>query len=164
LELSALASLALVTLTVNMRFVLMSAAFRPWLGGLPAWQSYPALFFITDANWLAGMRYRGTGGADVSVYLGGGLVMWATWVPSTVIGHQLGSLLSDPRRFGLDLVVPVFFTAILVPMWRGRRLALGWAIGGAVALVTSWLVPGWWFIVTGALAGSIAGGLLDERP
>ena len=34
----------------------------------------------------------------------------------------------------------------------------------SMALAVDHLVPGWWFIVAGAIAGSIAGGLIDERP
>jgi len=47
-------------------------------------------------------------------------------------------------------------------LWRGARRAIGWVIAGAVALVVSYLVPGWWFIVAGALTGSIVGAFIDE--
>ena len=52
---------------------------------------------------------------------------------------------------------------MLVQLWRGARRAIGWVIAGVVALVASWLLPGWWFIVVGAIVGSIAGGFIDER-
>src|SRR2546421_1499564 len=45
-------AVVLVTVTVNLRCVLMSASLRPWFGSLPAWQAYPALFFTTDSQWL----------------------------------------------------------------------------------------------------------------
>jgi len=38
-------TLCLVTATVNMRFVLISASLQPWLTGLPARQIYPARHF-----------------------------------------------------------------------------------------------------------------------
>jgi predicted branched-subunit amino acid permease len=160
--LTALAAVAFVTLTVNSRFLLMSASMRPWFGSLPAWQAYPTLYFTTDTTWLIGIRYRAGGGSDVGVYVGSGVILWATWVAATTFGHLAGALVSEPRRFGLDLILPIFFAAFLVPLWRGRRRAVGWVIGGVAALACAWLVPGWWFIVVGALAGSIAGGLLDE--
>jgi predicted branched-subunit amino acid permease len=163
MTLAAAATIVLVTVTVNLRCVLMSAALRPWLGTLPSWQVYPALFFTTDSQWLIGMRYRAQGGADASVFVGSGLIMWALWIASTVIGYWLGALATDPKRFGLDLILPIFFAAMLVPLWRGKRRAASWAIAGAVALLTAWLTPGWWFIVVGALAGSVAAGFIDER-
>ena len=141
----------------------MTAALRPWLGGLPAWQSYPALFVVTDPGWLIAMRYRSEGGADASILLGGGLALWMIWVASTVPGYLLGALVSDPQRLGLDLVLPCFFMVMLVPMWRGMRRAIPWAVAGATALAVAEMVPGWWFIIAGAIAGSAVGGFLDER-
>jgi predicted branched-subunit amino acid permease len=74
----------------------------------------------------------------------------------------MGALVSDPRRIGLDLVMPIFFAAMLVPLWRGGRRAFAWGVAGAVALATEHLVSGWWFVVTGAIAGSVAEGFADE--
>ncbi len=162
ITLGATAAVVLVTVIVNLRCVLMSASLRPWLGTLPAWQSYPALFFTTDSQWLIGMRYRAEGGSDAAVFLGSGLIMWPLWVASTGLGYWLGALVVDPKRFGFDLILPVFFAALLVPLWRGPRRAAAWAIAGAVALLVAGLVPGWWFIAVGALAGSIAAGFIDE--
>ena len=45
-----------VTAAVNMRMLLIGASLRPWLGQVPAWQTYPALFFLTDLNWLPSNR------------------------------------------------------------------------------------------------------------
>ena len=162
LTLSTVLSLAVVTAIVNARFILMSATLRPWLSGLPPWQAYAALNGIVDATWLVGMRYRGEGGSDVSVFAGAGLTLWAVWVASAIPGYLLGAFISDPKRFGFDLVLVVFFAAMFVPLWRGIRRAVGWAIAGAVALLVSYIVPGWWFIVIGALTGSIVGAFIDE--
>jgi predicted branched-subunit amino acid permease len=156
-------ALALFTATVNLRFVLMSAALRPWFGSLPSWQSYPMLFFTTDTTWIIGMRHRAEGGSDAALFVGSGLVMWLVWIVATVPGYLFGASLPDLGRLGLDLILPIFFGAMLIPLWRGARRALAWAFAGLVALAVAWLVPGWWFIIAGALAGSIAGGFLDER-
>jgi predicted branched-subunit amino acid permease len=158
----AVLTLALVSATVNMRYLLMGAALRPWLGPGPAWQSYVALLTTVDANWIVAMRYRGDGGSDTGVILGSGAVLWLFWVGGTFPGHLLGALVNDPRRLGLDLVLPIFFAAMLVPLWRGPQRGAAWVIAGAVALLTAHLVPGYWFIMTGAIAGSVAGGFLDD--
>jgi predicted branched-subunit amino acid permease len=155
-------SLTVVTAIVNSRLILMGATLRPWLKGLPDWQAYAALSTTVDATWLIGIRYRGEGGGDVSVFAGAGLTLWVVWVASALPGYMLGAFISDPKRFGFDLVLIIFFAAMLVPLWRGGRRAIGWAAGGAVALVVSYIVPGWWFIVAGALSGSIVGAFVDE--
>src|ERR1044072_8745100 len=102
------------------------------------------------------------GGWDCSVLAGAGLTLWVVWVVSAVPGYLLGAFISDPKRFGFDLMLPIFFAAMFVPLWRGARRAVGWAIAGLVALVVSYLVPGWWFIVVGALTGSVIGAFIDE--
>lgn len=158
---TALLVVAVVTATVNLRYFLMTASMRPWLAGMPAWKVYPALLFTVDANWLVAMRYHGEGGRDPGVFVGCGVTMWLFWVAGTVPGHALGRLIDDPGRYGLDFALPAFFAAMLVPLWRGPRWALSWVVAGATALAVAAVVPGWWFIIAGALAGSVAGGFLD---
>ena len=155
-------SLAVVTAIVNARFILMGATLRPWFGTLPPWQAYPALGSTVDATWLIATRYRAEGGSDVSVFVGAGLALWVIWVGSAIPGYLLGAFIADPKRFGFDLVLPIFFAAMFVPLWRGARRAIGWAIAGLVALIVSYVVPGWWFIVAGALTGSVVGAFIDE--
>ncbi|MEX0751346.1 MAG: AzlC family ABC transporter permease [Xanthobacteraceae bacterium] len=161
--LGGIVTVGLVTATVNMRFILMTAALRPWFGSLPPWQSYPSLCTITDPGWLIAMHYYSKGGRDASILVGGGLAFWVLWVASCVPGYLLGALVSDQKSFGFDVIMPAFFVVMLVPLWQGTRRAIPWAVAGAVALAVAQLVPGWWFIMAGAIAGSIAGGFLDER-
>jgi 4-azaleucine resistance transporter AzlC len=163
LTFAGIVTLVLVTATVNMRFVLMSAAMRPWLGGLPARQVYPALAVMTDPGWLIALRYRSEGGANAAAFFASGFVLWLVWIGSTALGHYLGTLVRDPNSLGLDLVLPTFFAVMLIPLWQGARRAISWAVAGASALLASGLIAGWWFIVFGAIAGSIAAGFLDER-
>jgi predicted branched-subunit amino acid permease len=150
-----------VTAVVNSRMVLAGAAIQPWLRGEPPGRLALNLFFFTDANWLIGTRYGEEGGRDVGVLFGAGVALWFIWVLGTVPGYLAGALVSEPTRFGLDLVMPSFFSAMLVPLWRGPRAALPWAVAGAAALVVHALVPGYAFIIVGALAGAFAGAFLE---
>ncbi len=56
-----------------------------------------------------------------------------------------GALIADPRRYGIDLVMPIFFACMLIPLWRGARRSTAWGVAGAIA-------------------GSVAGGFLDDAP
>jgi predicted branched-subunit amino acid permease len=162
--LAELAALAVVTMTVNLRFVLMGASLRPWLVGMSPWQSYPAMALLTDGNWLLALRYQSQGGTDAGFYHGMALTNYVVWVLSVVPGFYLAASLSDPKVFGIDMIMPAFFASMLVSVWRGYRRALAWLAAGVVALVVNWLVPGWWFIVAGAVAGSVVGGFIDDSP
>lgn len=155
-------TLALVTAMVNVRFVLITASLQPWLGGLPPWRTYPALSLVTEPGWLVAMRYRSEGGTDPLMLLSSGVTLWLVWIGGTVPGHLLGSLVANPKTFGLDLVLPIFFIVLLLPLWRGGRPAIPWAIAGAAALLAAEFIPGWWYIVIGAISGSLAAGALND--
>jgi predicted branched-subunit amino acid permease len=163
LTVSTIATLALLTTTVNIRFALMSASLQPWFGTLPAWQSYPSMMLVTDGGWLAATRYREHGGANAWFFVGGGLVLYVAWLLSSIPGFLLAEQLTDPKKYGVDLVMPAFYAAMLVPAWKGARRAIPWAIAGAVALTVHWLVPGYWFIIVGAIAGSVSAGLMTDE-
>jgi predicted branched-subunit amino acid permease len=160
----ALATVAIVTATVNARMILMGAAMQPWIRQLPpGWQAFN-LFFLTDANWLIGTRYHAEGGRDLGVLFGAGIAIWAVWVAATLPGYFTGALIHDPRVFAIDLVLPVFFAILIVPLWRGIRTSLlPWLAAAIVATLVQALVPGYAFIVAGAIAGALMGAALSDR-
>jgi predicted branched-subunit amino acid permease len=159
---AAVFAVALVTFTVNARLILQGASLQPWIGSLPGPVLWPSMALLTDANWLASERYRATGGRDAGVMIGAGLVLWVVWTLATIPGQIVGGLISDPRRFGIDLVMPIFFVAMAVPLWKGRRDGVIWTVAGAVSLIAWWLWPGYGFIVAGSIAGAATGAFLPE--
>jgi predicted branched-subunit amino acid permease len=163
MTLGTIISVTTLTLVISARLILMGASLRPWMGTLPSWQIYPVLLLTTDANWIVAMRYRAEkGGGDAAILAGAGLALWACWVGAVVPGYLLGAVIKDPKTFGIDLMLPIFFVAMLVQLWRGPRRAIGWVVAGVVGLIASFLLPGFWFIVIGAVVGSIVGGFVDD--
>ena len=94
---------------------------------------------------------------------GGGLAIWLTFVPATAIGQIFGSLLANPRPYGVDMILPLYFVALLAPMFESTRRSLPWAIAGLVAVAVQFVLPGFWYIIAGTLAGAIAGGFLGDE-
>jgi len=161
-SLSAILAVMAVTATVNARMILMGAAIQPWLAPAPEAQTAVNLFFLTDANWLIGTRYKAAGGSDLGVMFGAGVALWIVWILATLPGFLAGALIAEPARYGLDLVMPIFFSAMIVPLWSGFAPALSWAVAGIVALAVEALAPGYLFIVAGALAGAFAGAFVQD--
>jgi predicted branched-subunit amino acid permease len=118
---------------------------------------------LTDPGWIVAMRYRAEGGSDAAVFLSGGLLTFAFWIASTTAGFLAGSLVPDARAVALDLVMPVFFAAMLVPLWRGATRAIPWVVAGVVALLVHQFVAGWWYVLAGSLAGIVTAGFIDDR-
>lgn len=158
----AIAGIALLTATVNARMILQGASLHRWFAPYSKTLNGWHLFFFTDANWVIGTRYHAEGGRDLGVLIGAGLALWVIWILFTGLGYLLGALVSDPRSLGIDLVMPIFFAAMIVPLWRGKRAAVPWVVAGLVALVTAKLVDGYAFIIVGSLCGALVGAFADD--
>ncbi|MDQ8728976.1 AzlC family ABC transporter permease [Bradyrhizobium sp. LHD-71] len=156
LTVSTVTAVMLLTATVNARFFLMSASLRPWFSTLPVWQAYPPLTILTDGGWLNSMRYRDRGGADASFFLGGQILSYVSWTFAALPGYLLAERLTDPKAYGVDLLMPAFFAALLIPSYRGLERTIPWVISGIVATTVAWLTSGYWFIIAGAVAGSVS--------
>jgi predicted branched-subunit amino acid permease len=156
-----LLTIVTVTAVINARLVLLGLTLQPWLRNEPLARTALNLFLVTDAGWIVATRYHQEGGRDVGVLLGIGLVLWAVWVLATLAGYFAGALVPEPRRFGLDLVMPIYFAAMLVPLWKGVRPALPWLVAGTIAVTVHALVPGYVFIIAGALSGVAAAMVME---
>jgi branched chain amino acid efflux pump len=152
-------ALVLTVLAMNARYVLFSAALRPYFGALPSWQIYPALAILGDGNWALAMREMNERRPDAGFLLGSGLVMIVPWTAATVIGHLFGQVLGDPRRLGIDFMLAAFFATMAVGFFRVARGLAPLLVAIAVAVAVEKLVPGPWYLFAGALAGSLAGAL-----
>jgi predicted branched-subunit amino acid permease len=161
-SLVALAGLVMVTAAVNGRMALQSASLQPWLSEHPRLTNYLQLAFLPDANWMIGERYRAQGGRDLGVIVGAGVGLWFVWVLGTIPGYLLGQLMTNPAKFGLDMVMPILFAAMGVSLWKGRVSLWTWPVAASVSLATWALIPGYAYIVTGALAGAFAGAFVDD--
>lgn len=150
-----------VTAVVNARMILLSATLQPWLKDEPKARTALNLFLVTEAGWLISTRYNSEGGRDTGMLLGLGGTLWLLWQVATLVGYFAGALVPEPNRFGLDLVMPIFFSVMLVPLWKGARPALPWLIAGLASLIVHAFIPGYFFIIVGALAGVAAGMLLE---
>ena len=152
------AGLILTTLAVNLRHVLMGAALGPWFSRLTPLQAYGSLFFMNDESWALTLARcgRADGGADGAYLLGSGLVVYAAWLSSTALGHLAVSGLGDPARYGLDFAFVAVFLCLLTGLRKGRQDILPWTLAAVVAVLTARYAPGKWYILAGALAGSLA--------
>lgn len=145
----------LIVFIANIRYVLMGAALRPWLGALRPSQVAAPLFFLVDGGFVLGMRSRADGNPDGGVLLGACLISYGGWVVGTALGGWTGSLITNPRAIGLDFVVVAFCAASAAVMARGVRDYLP-MIAAAIAIVTlDRVYPGPWTVVVGGLLAAV---------
>jgi 4-azaleucine resistance transporter AzlC len=152
-----LLAVSLMTLAMNSRYLLLGAALRPWFSRLPPHQSYPSLLVMGDTNWAMALREYAQGRDDGAFLLGSGLAMWIAWVISTWAGHLFGQVLGDPRILGIDFLLAAFFATMALAFFKTLRDMLPFVAGAVVAIIVHQTLSGPWYILLGALAGSLVG-------
>jgi 4-azaleucine resistance transporter AzlC len=121
---------------LNARYIPMGIALAPSLRGGAIRRALYGEAMI-DASWA--MANRGGGRYDPDFLLGATLPCYPAWIAGTAVGVFAGELIGDPESYGLDVLFPAFFLALLVGELRAGRSALAAAaIGVALALA---LIP-----------------------
>jgi 4-azaleucine resistance transporter AzlC len=156
-------TIALVTLLINSRHIVMGASLTPYLRDLPKRKVLPALFFMADEGWalsysdtLKSARENRTPAFSWPFYLGSCTPFYPVWVGFAVLGALAGPILGDINSYGFAMAFPAVFIVLLRGMWKGVRFAGPWFVTLAVAIATYRLVPGAWFVLAGTLAGLIS--------
>lgn len=156
-------ALVATVLVVNARHLLMGATLAPWLKHVRPSRAYGSLYFLTDESWGLSVADMRNGGRDAAFLLGSGLTIFLFWNTGTLAGRVFGGMLPDLDRYGIDFLGTAFFVALLAGFWRGRGDLLPWLVAAAVALAMERTIPGTWYILGGALAGSLVGALRHAR-
>ena len=112
-----------------------------------------------DTNWAMAMREYAEGRDDAAFLLGSGVAMWVAWIATTWVGHAFGRVIGNPAIFGIDFMLPAFFAVIAVGFFKELRDMAPFVIGALVAIVVHQSVTGPWYILAGAVAGSLVGAL-----
>ncbi len=160
-EISLLA-LFLLMLAVSARHIVMSAALSPAVNQLGAKQRILSAVFLSDPNFAYTYNALKRGERDLGVLIGSGAIGWAAWVLGTVIGAVGGSQIGDPAIYGIDVLMPVYFAALMAPRVFGSS---HYAFAGAAVLVaigSEPFVPSGWNIILAALSGGLVGVMTDD--
>ena len=154
-------ALMATTFAVAFRFLLMGMTLRPHFMGVPWWKVYFSLLFLVDENWALTLL-RARQGKVSSTYifayfLGAGLTFYVMWVSGTALGYWGSHWIHDPKVLGFDFAFTAIFLALLVSMWRGKHDILPWLVTAVMAMVAYQYLGGSWYIIIGALMGSLVG-------
>jgi 4-azaleucine resistance transporter AzlC len=128
-----LAAAIVAALLLNSRYapigISVARAFR---GRVP--RRFVEAQFVVDESWALGNGER-------ALIVGIGAVLWVLWVGSTAIGYELGSVLGDPSRYGIDGAFAALFVALLATQVRSRTRAQVAVVGAAIAALLTPFTP-----------------------
>lgn len=151
--------IVLTTLLLNVRHLLyglsLGRVFRLTRRERPV-----AAFFLTDEAFGIAAA---TTERSFRFLLGVELSLFAVWNIATFGGFLLGAAVPDPGRLGVDLVFPLAFIAMLVPLVRTRVELVVALVAGALAFGLHQLLPGGLPILVTGVAGSVLGAFLTRR-
>ena len=147
---------------VNLRFLILSAQWRPYLGGLPRGQRLGMTYFAADLNVVQFMRRfpRPEPHADQVPYFWGGVaVNWTSWQVLSVVGILLGDRV--PGHWGLGFAGILVLIGLVGSMLTDRATWVAAAVAAATS-VAAYALPLKLNIVV-AIAAAVAAGLLVDH-
>ena len=149
------------TFLLNVRHILYGLSLGRRIP-LRGWRRPTAAYFLTDeAFGVVAARPERT----FAFLLGAELSLFATWNFATFVGALAGTAIADPSALGVDLVFPLAFLALLVPLVRTRAELAVAVASGALAYILAQRLPGGLPILVTGVAGSVLGAALTRgRP
>lgn len=156
-------TIVITTWIINARHLLLAASIAPFVrDARPATKALLA-FQLTDESYAVGMRRFLTGQGSLAYQFGSNISLYLIWQLSTLAGILLGTRLPDPAAYGLDLVFPLTFIGLLVPLLRDRVSNTVAALAAALTIAGALLLPGSWYILLAGIVASGIGAALARR-
>ena len=149
-------------LCVNLRFIILSAAWRPYVQGYRPSQRWCMAYFTADLNYVLFMRRFPNPvpePAQWPYFWGGTSTNWLSWQLSSLLGLFLGG--SVPAEWGLGFAGHIALLALTCSMLTDRA---SWVAAGvaACASVAAYALPLKLNIVV-AIAAAVGMGLLLQQ-
>lgn len=159
-----IALIVLMSILVNSRHILMSAALAPYVAHLPKRKVIPALFFMCDESWAMALSdAKKNKELNLAYYLGLASCLYFTWIIFTTLGAILGPKIGNLEQFGFDMAFTAVFLVLLKGMWKNFNACKPWFVSLAVAALTYSFIPGAWYVLTGALSGLVFSWVSGEK-
>ena len=150
------------TLCVNLRFVVFSAGWRPYVAVYPFAQRLKLAYFTADLNYVLFMRRfpkPEPSPEQLPYFWGGALVNWGSWQLSSLLGIALAGAV--PAHWGVGFAGTIALLGLTCALLTDRAM---WVAGvvAALASVAAYALPLKLNIVVAIAAAVAVGVLLDH--
>jgi 4-azaleucine resistance transporter AzlC len=147
---------------LNLRYVLYGLSVSTWLPR-KTHPSKPLLeATMTDEGFGLVTREAHAGRGSAGFLWGANTFLYVCFVLANLAGLALGQLLPDPTTIGLDVIFPLSFIALLLPMMRSRKDVVVALVGGIGAFVLRDLLGAGPAILAAVMAAALLGATLDR--
>ncbi len=148
--------IVLAALIINLRYFLVGASLNPIFINSSKKDKFRFMHFVADENWAVTINRMKSEPITPWFLFGGGISLFLTWSLGTISGFVFGGFISDPAKYGLDFAFISIFTALCFNMYKGKNDLLPWFIAAFVAVLSEHYIGGKFYIVIGAIAGSLS--------
>ncbi len=157
-------AIAGVTLLVNARHLLYSAAVAPYTTAASRRERAVLSHFLTDEAFALSLaHFRRIGRLDRPGYWIAAMAVLVPWTLGSAIGHLAGGAV-DTKQLGLDVAFPAAMAGLSLGMVSGRR-DLAAALGAVAVAVPAGLAAGASIgLVAGAVLGPLFGLAVPASP
>jgi 4-azaleucine resistance transporter AzlC len=131
-------AIALLTLLLNARHLLYSAALGPWMSDVPRPRRALMAHLLTDEAFALSIgHFRRIGRTDEAGYWIGAIgSTFIPWNLATLAGVVVGGSIADPGVLGIDIIFPAAMIGLAAGLISGRRELVAAFAGAAIAV--SW--------------------------
>lgn len=155
--------IVLSVFAVNFRHILYSAAMTPLVKDFSPLQKAAAFFFLTDPQFAeAAKRVDRVGKLEAAWYFGAALIIYVIWVGSSALGAMFGQLIGNPKAWGFDVLLPVYFLGLVMGFRKRPLFGAVVPVSAAASVIGMHTVGSPWHVSIGAVAGIIAALILHK--
>jgi predicted branched-subunit amino acid permease len=148
---------------INLRFVIFSAQWRMYFGGLPRLQRLALGYFTADLNYVIFMRrfpVPKPAPEQVPYFWGGIATNWPSWQVPSLVGIFLGDAI--PTSWGLGFAGTMALLGLTCALLVDRASLVAAAVAGCAA-VAAYALPLKLNILVAIAAAVAIGLMLDHR-
>ncbi|WP_260292830.1 AzlC family ABC transporter permease [Sedimenticola hydrogenitrophicus] len=153
----------LVSLAVNLRMAMYSAALVPHLGKASLRTRLLASYFMVDQTFAVSIRqYEHAPERPITeklaYYFGAAASICPFWYGFSLLGALIGK--SIPESYALDFAIPICFISLVAPMLRSLPHLAAALTSVTLALLLAWMPYNLWLLV--AAVGAMMTGARTE--
>ncbi|MFT6659418.1 AzlC family ABC transporter permease [Maritalea sp.] len=155
-------SIILAVFALNFRHVLYSASLSQHLGSFSPIQKAGAFFLLVDPQFGMAETRAAKRKLQPSFYFSYAVLLYLTWIFMSFLGALFGSFITDPAAIGVDFILPLYFTGIVLG-FRQRRFFWPIFVVSGISSALAYLAFGSpWNIAIGGIGGMIFAAVMSK--
>lgn len=154
--------IVLSVFALNFRHVLYSAAIGRKLDNFSALQKALAFFLLVDPQYAASEGRAIRKALTPAWYFSYAATVYGIWIVANCIGASFGALMDIPASLGLDFILPLFFTALIMGFRSTSQFWMIALVSAGISILAYITVGSPWHISIGGLAGLLIAVLLAK--